>query len=152
MSSFGMDFVFWLMLPAAVACGASCLVWLLMQARIEVLKARCQTAVARLEHDLESQKTAAQEALRTAEGMARQAAFDEFLADLHVEQRRFVRRTDGANNVVVQERIYLRDIPISGWMEHELALGQGGELAGESLALEAAPRDIVKSVVPIRGK
>ena len=118
-TAFATELVFWVVLPALVALGAAYLVWLLMQARIQVLTAHYQTAVAKVETDCE----------------VRRPDLDRLLAELRMERRRFLRRLPGPHGmettVVTQERLYLRNIPLTGWMQEEIPLGAGQELAAE---------------------
>lgn len=120
MTSLAAELVFWIVLPALVALGAAYLVWLLMQARIQVLTAHYQTAVAKVETDCEVHRP----------------DLDRLLAELHMERRRFLRRVHGPKGVettiITQERLYLRNIPLTGWMQEELPLGTGEELAAET--------------------
>ena len=71
---------------------------------------------------LEQRVTA--ERLRVAEEAAKRKALDQFLSELHAEERAYVRQRDlGANrkrSVVVEERLYFRNLPISNWTEQEL--------------------------------
>lgn len=128
MASFAAELVFWVILPALVALGAAYLVWLLMQARIQVLAAHYQTAVAKVENDCSTRP-----------------AVDALLAELRLERRRFVRRVPGPNGeettLITQERLYLRNIPLTSWMEEVLVLGNGEELPAESVTplIEPAP-------------
>ena len=119
MTTFVTELVFWIVLPGLVAVGAAYLVWLLMQARIQVLTAHYQTAVAKVEGDCRHQP-----------------GIEELLAELRMERRRFLRRVPGPagieTTVITQERLYLRNIPITGWMQEELPLGHGEELASET--------------------
>ena len=129
MASFAAELVFWVILPALVALGAAYLVWLLMQARIQVLAAHYQTAVAKVEND----------------NSTRRPAVDDLLAELRLERRRFVRRVPGPNGeettLITQERLFLRNIPLTSWMEEVLVLGNGEELPAESVTplIEPAP-------------
>ena len=129
-TSFATEVVFWALLPALVAMGAAYLVWLLMQARIQVLTAHYQTAVARVEQE-------------------RGPALDELLAELRMERRRFLRRLPGPKGlettVITQERLYLRNLPLTGWMQEELTLGTGEELAAETVSvplLDSVPSSV----------
>jgi hypothetical protein len=135
-TSFATEVVFWVLLPALVAMGAAYLVWLLMQARIQVLTAHYQTAVAKVEND------------------SRITGMDELLAELRVERRRFLRRLPGPKGlettVITQERLYLRNLPLTGWMQDELTLGTGEELAGETVAVPLL-NPVSSSVLPVAG-
>ena len=115
--------VFWIVLPGLVALGAAYLVWLLMQARVQVLTARYQTEVAKVETD----------------SCAHRPALEDVLAELRTERRRFLRRVPGPHGyettVITQERLYLRNIPLTGWMQEELPLGSGEEVAPETAAV-----------------
>ena len=129
MASFAAELVFWVILPALVAVGAAYLVWLLMQARIQVLTAHYQTAVAKVENDCSNHRP----------------PLDDLLAELRMERRRFVRRVPGPNGeettLITQERLYLRNIPLTSWMEEVLVLGNGQELPAESVTplIEPSP-------------
>lgn len=129
MASFAAELVFWVILPALVALGAAYLVWLLMQARIQVLSAHYQTAVAKVENDCSSHRP----------------ALEDLLAELRMERRRFVRRLPGPHGeettLITQERLFLRNIPLTSWMEEVLVLGNGEELPAESVTplVEPAP-------------
>jgi hypothetical protein len=54
-----------------------------------------------------------------------------------MERRRFVRRVPGPagdeTTLITQERLYLRNIPLTSWMEEVLVLGSGEELPGETV-------------------
>jgi hypothetical protein len=118
-----------MVLPTLVALGVAYLVWLLMEARIRVLTAQYQTAVAKAEND----------------GGSRRPALDDLLAELRTERRRFVRRVAGPRGnettLITQERLYLRNIPLTSWMEEDLVLGNGEELPAETVTplIEAVP-------------
>ena len=131
MGSLSTDLIFWLLLPGIVAAGTALLVWLLMQARIQVLAGNYQAALARVEND----------------SGARQPSLDDLLAHLRFERRRFLRRIPGLEGydttVITQERIYFGNIPITGWMQEDLQLGEGTELGAETCSLPA-----VSTLVP----
>lgn len=125
MSSLTTELVLWLVLPGVVAVGAAYLVFLLMQARIHVITAHFQAAVAK------------------AESTDRRPGADELLADIRFERHRFLRRVPRPEgyqtSVIMQERIYFRNIPLTGWMEEELPLGEGELLAPEVCKLPMIP-------------
>jgi hypothetical protein len=79
---------------------------------------------------------------------------DELLAELRVERRRFLRRLPGPKGlettVITQERLYLRNLPLTGWMQDELTLGTGEELAGETVAVPLL-NPVSSSVLPVAG-
>ncbi|PWT97839.1 MAG: hypothetical protein C5B51_30490 [Terriglobia bacterium] len=134
MNSLTTELIFWLILPGVVAVGAAYLVFLLMQARIHVITANFQAAVAKVESG----------------GAGCRGVTDELLADLRFERHRFLRRVPiGASyqtSVVTQERIYFRNIPLTGWMEEELPLGEGEILAPEVCTLPMIPTVALQAV------
>jgi hypothetical protein len=118
-AALGAELVFWIVLPVLVAVGTAYVVWLLMHARIQVLTAHYQSAVAKVESDYSSRRPSA----------------EDLLAELRIERRRFLRRTTGAKGnettLISQERLYLRNLPLTSWMQEEVPLGTGEELAAE---------------------
>lgn len=81
---------------------------------------------------LENEKAKFEEAARGLEENARRKALDEFLADLRVEERRYVREHRvlfmNRKSLVLEERIFFRNIPISNWVEHEIPVEEGADL------------------------
>jgi hypothetical protein len=123
-TSYVAEVVFWGIVPALVAIGAAYVVWLLMQARIHVLMARCETVVAKVESDCAA---------------SRRPGLEELLGELRIERRRFLRRVPGAKGneatLITQERLFLRNLPLTSWMQEEVPLGTGEELPSESTAM-----------------
>ena len=117
------ELLFWALFPALVAAGSAAVVWLLMSARMEVLRTRCQAALAEMERAAELQQASRKSAMEEAREAGRRDALQEFLAGVRVEERRYLRQAAGnvPERLVVQERIYLGNIPLTGWMEHEIA-------------------------------
>ena len=64
--------------------------------------------------------------------MARREALDEFLGDVHVEQRHYVRDNrllfQNRKALVLEERMFFRNIPLSNWIEHEIVLQEGEDM------------------------
>jgi len=118
------DLIFWLLFPTVVGAGAGTLVWMLMNARIEVLKSRYRAAVAEMENGAELRGAALETAAREAREAGRREALENLISGLRVEQQRFTRRRRSLlgdhSRVIVRERVLLGDLPISGWMEYEL--------------------------------
>ena len=71
-------------------------------------------------------------AIKAAEETARRLAFDNFLAELKVEQRHYTRENrmlmNNRKSLVLQERMYFRNIPLSDWIEHEIMLDEGADV------------------------
>src|SRR5579872_4024014 len=109
-----------MILPILVAVGSAYVVWLLMQSRIRVLAAQYQAAMAKMENEYAN----------------RRLSPEELLGDLRMERRRFVRRVAGLKGpettLITQERLYLRNLPLTSWMQEEVALGGGEELPIET--------------------
>ena len=115
-----------------VAIGSSVLTYLLTRLRMERASAQQARALAEAVAALENEKAKFEEAARGIEENARRKALDEFLADMHVEERRYVREHRvlfaHRKSLVLQERIFFRNIPISNWVEHEIPVEEGADL------------------------
>lgn len=127
-----MPAVIWIALPVLVAAGSALLTFYIMQARLEVAMAEEREVASEARVRLESQKKTMEEAIRASEESARRKAFDDFLADVHIEERHYVRETkrllSSRKTVVLQERLYFRNIPLSNWVERELLVEEGANL------------------------
>lgn len=122
--------VFWVLLPGFVAVASGMLVWFVMESRMEVRLAQEREKLARERCAVEVQKAALEGALeptiQAAEQRARRLALEAFLDDLRVEQRHYTREnralSHSRKSLVLQERMYFRSLPLSDWIEHEVAL------------------------------
>lgn len=115
-----------------VSIGSSVITYLVVTLRKERVAAERFHALAEAEAALENEKVKFEEAARGIEENARRKALDEFLADLHVEERRYVREHRilfaQRKSLVLQERIFFRNVPISNWVEHEVPVQEGADL------------------------
>ncbi|HEY1337337.1 MAG TPA: hypothetical protein VGF59_07490 [Bryobacteraceae bacterium] len=115
-----------------VTIGSSVLTYLITRLRMERASAQQARALAEAVAALENEKAKFEEAARGIEENARRKALDEFLADMHVEERRYVREHRvlfaHRKSLVLQERIFFRNIPISNWVEHEIPVEEGADL------------------------
>jgi hypothetical protein len=142
-----MDALLWILLPVLVAAGSAVLSIFMMQARMDVAIAKEQQALAEAKAQLDSVEQAAKDRVKAAEEAAYRHAFDQFLMDFRVEERHYVRETKShfinRRSMVMQERLYFRNIPLSNWVEHEMAIEEGTDLhiaAGqESSVFSARP-------------
>lgn len=141
-----MDGLLWILLPVLVAAGSAILSFFMMQARLEVAVAKEREALAKAQSDLEHHERSLEERIRAAEESAHRKAFDQFLMDFRVEERHYVRESKSHHfnrkSMVMQERLYFRNIPLSNWVEHELPLQEGGDLqlpAGDVSVFSARP-------------
>jgi len=127
-----MDAILWILLPGFVAVGSGLLAFYIMQSRMEVALAREREAMAQARGTLEAEKNSLEQALRGAKDTARREALDEFLADVHVEQRHYVKENkllfQNRKALVLQERIYFRNIPLSNWIENEIVMQEGEDI------------------------
>ena len=110
-----MDAILWILLPGFVAVGSGLLAFYIMQSRMEVALARERETMAQARGTLEAEKNSLEQALRGAKESARREALDEFLADVHVEQRHYVKDNkllfQNRKALVLQERIFFPQYP-----------------------------------------
>ena len=127
-----MDALLLFVLPGFCAVVSGLLMFYVMQARTEVSLAREREAAAEARGALEEQKKAMADALKAAEETGRRLALDDFLADLRIEQRHYTREHKvlflQRRSLVLQERIFFRNIPLSNWIEHEIVLEEGADI------------------------
>jgi hypothetical protein len=131
-----MEAVLWILLPGFVAVAAGVLAWFIMQSRLEVALANQRETLAETRGALEAEKAAIkasfQSAVRAAEETARRQAFDSFLGEITVEQRHYMkenrRLAQNRRSLVLQERMFFRNLPLSDWIEHEIALQDGADV------------------------
>src|SRR5471030_3029885 len=131
-----MDALLWLLLPGFAAVASGLLAWFIMQSRMEVALAQQRERLAESRGALGAEKSALEAslgtALRAAEETARREALDNFLGELRVEQRHYTRENkmllQNRKSLVLQERMYFRNIPLSDWIEHEVAMEEGADM------------------------
>ena len=114
----------WIALPFVAALGSGVLSFIVSQAHMEAALARDREALVGARERLIQQQRGVDERVRAAESDARRKAFDEFLADVRIEERHYLRETDSPTErkkcLVLQERVCFRNIPLSQWIEREL--------------------------------
>jgi hypothetical protein len=124
----------WVSLGVIVVVGvaSSLVTYLVTRLRTERASAERARALAEAVAALENEKANFEQAARGIEESARRKALDEFLADLHVEERHYVREHRvlfaHRKSLVLEERIFFRNIPISNWVEHEIPVEEGADL------------------------
>ncbi|MFN3323777.1 MAG: hypothetical protein ACK5AZ_09800 [Bryobacteraceae bacterium] len=128
-----MEALLWIVLPLLVAAGSALLSFYIMQARMEVAIARERESLAEANALIKTGHQMVEEKVRAAEAATYRKAFDEFLADFRVEERHYVRENKSLflnrKSMVLQERLYFRNIPLSNWVEHEMVVEEGGDLS-----------------------
>ncbi|MBS1859119.1 MAG: hypothetical protein JST11_27345 [Acidobacteria bacterium] len=131
-----MEALLWVLLPGFAAVGTGVLAWFVMQSRMEVALAQQREQLAEARGALEAERSAVgntlETALRAAEATAKHEAFQNFLGELRVEQRHYTRENrllmHNRKSLVIQERMYFRNIPLSDWIEHEIAVEEGADV------------------------
>jgi hypothetical protein len=131
-----MEALLWILLPGFVAVTAGILAWFVTQSKMEVKLAEERERLAESRGALSAEKAALagslDTALRAAEERARRQAFDSFLGEITVEQRHYTREnrllSHSRKSLVLQERMYFRNIPLSDWIEHEIVMEDGADM------------------------
>jgi hypothetical protein len=131
-----MEALLFILLPGFVAVAAGMLAWFVMHSRMEVALAQQREALAAARGSLDAEKSAVSAsfdiAVHAAEERAHRQALDNFLNELTVEQRHYTRENrmllNSRKSLVLQERMYFRNIPLSDWIEHEIPLDDGADV------------------------
>ncbi len=116
MAEFGA--IVWIAMPLVVAAGASIVTAFLMHARAEIAAARDRQALVEARALLGSAQRILEERVEAAEQEARRRALEEFLGDVRVEERQFVRNF--RKTTLIQERVCFREIPLTPWFERDI--------------------------------
>lgn len=118
------DALLWILLPVFIAAGSALLSFYIMQARMEVAIAKEREVLAEARAETRLQKNTMEERVKATEQESRRKALDEFMQDFRVEERHYFREnkslTARQKSMVLQERLYFRNIPLSNWVEHEM--------------------------------
>ena len=148
---------------ATVLCAAitGALVYFVTQSHAEVLLARQREDLAAAHAALNARREAMEESVRNAQESARRQALDDFMADIRVEERHYVREHKALfltrKSVVRQERIFFRNLPLSNWIEQEMPYEEGADIdqLAKTMAvfipdglldsLESKPRKLLRS-------
>jgi len=127
-----LDALLWLFLPVFVAGGSALLSFYIMQAKMEVAVSKERETLAEAQATISSQKVMMEERIRATEEAVKRAALDEFLKDFRVEERSYVRESksleEAKRSMIMQERLFFRNIPLSDWVEHEMVVEVGSDL------------------------
>jgi len=124
-----LDAFLWLFLPVFVAGGSALLSYYMMQARMEVALAKERESLAEARATIVSHKITMEERVKATEESSKRKALDDFMQDIRIEERSYVRESkslEGARKtMVMQERLFFRNIPLSNWIEHEMVVEEG---------------------------
>lgn len=127
-----MGFGPWAAVSAALVSAAVLITYLVMRVRLLQKTADQQRALAEAMAALEAERRSFQESSRAIEESARHKALNEFLADLRIEERRYIRQHRilfaHRKSLVLQERMFFRNVPLSNWVEHEVPVEEGADL------------------------
>ena len=122
----------WIFLPLFVAAGSALLSFYIMQAKLEVAVAKERETLAEANAVLRSQEKLIEEKVKSTEESTMRRAFDQFLGDFRVEERHYMRENKSMflnrKALVLQERLFFRNIPLSNWVEHEMVVEEGSDL------------------------
>jgi hypothetical protein len=132
-----MEALIWILLPAFTAVASGLLAWFIMQSRMEVALAQQREHLAESRGALDAEKSALgaslDTALRAAGAVAKCEALENFMDELRVEQRHYTRENrmlmQNRKSLVLQERMYFRNIPLSDWIEHEITVEEGADVS-----------------------
>jgi hypothetical protein len=118
----------------AVLCSAfsAAVVYLLMRSRADVLLSKQREELAEARAVLSAQRESLEDSLRNVEEATRRKAMDEFIADIRVEERHYIREHRilfvTRKCLVRQERIFFRNLPLSNWVEQEMPFEEGADV------------------------
>jgi hypothetical protein len=147
-----MEALLWICLPVLVAAGSALLAFYIMQARLDVAVAKEREAVSEARILLESHMKAMQETIKATEEQTKRKALDEFLADVRTEERHYVRENKmlfmNRKSLVLQERIFFRNIPLSNWVEHEMVIEEGADVDKLAQTLSVFGSDFAAGALP----
>jgi hypothetical protein len=120
------DALLWILLPLFIAAGSALLSYYIMQARMDVAVAKEREVLAETRAEVRTQKNTMEERVKATEQEARRRALDDFMQDFRVEERHYFRENKSLaarrKSMVLQERLYFRNIPLSNWVEHEMTV------------------------------
>lgn len=126
----------WVILIPIIVIASSVLSLGLMSRRLDNMLAKERRSLSEARASIEAQKDMLQEMNRLRDEAVKKQSIDEFLGDLHTEQRQFVREQKmlfaTRKSLVLQERMYFRNIPLCNWVEHEVPFEEGADV--ENLA------------------
>jgi hypothetical protein len=122
----------WLFLPVFVAGGSALLSYYIMQARMEVAISKERESLAEARATINSQRVTMEERIKAAEEATKRAALDDFMQDFRVEERSYMRESRSLSaskkSMIMQERLFFRNIPLSNWVEREMVIEEGQDL------------------------
>jgi len=126
-----MDALIWMSLPLFVAAGSALLCYFIMQSKMDVALAKEREALTEAHAKLRAQQTHVDERVKAAQEEVRRQAMEEFLQEFRTEERSYMREAKAGQSMrksmVLQERLFFRNIPLSNWIETEMLVESVGE-------------------------
>ncbi len=124
------DALLWILLPVFIAGGSALLSYYIMQSRMEVALAKEREHLAEARAEIRTTKNTMEERVKATEQEARRKALDDFMQEFRVEERHYFRENrleaGRRKSMVLQERLYFRNLPLSNWVEHEMVVEHDG--------------------------
>jgi hypothetical protein len=124
-----LDGFLWVFLPVIIAAGSGLLAFAIMQARMDVAIAKEREALAEARAAINAHHATLEQTVKAVEESTRRKSLEDFMQDIRVEERSYMRESKSMFSskklVIVQERLYFRNIPLSNWVEHEMVLEEG---------------------------
>ncbi len=131
-----MGLTWWMLASALCTAAGAGLVYFVMQSRVEVILAKQREDLAAANAALGVHREVMQDSIRFAEESGRRQALDDFIADIRIEERHYIRENRALfvkrRSVVRQERLFFRNLPLSNWIEQEMPFEEGADV--EALA------------------
>ncbi|HWD98742.1 MAG TPA: hypothetical protein VG345_06885 [Bryobacteraceae bacterium] len=122
----------WAFVTVLCSAFSAAVVIILMRSRAEVLLSRQREQLAEARAALSTQRECMEDSLRNVEDATRLKAMDEFLADIRIEERHYIREHKilfvTRKCLVRQERIFFRNLPLSNWVEQEMPIEEGADV------------------------
>lgn len=150
-----LDAFLWMFLPVFVAGGSALLSFYIMQARMEVALAKERESLAEARATITSQKITLEERIKATEESTKRRAMDEFMQEFRVEERSYARESKSLNShqkmIIMQERLFFRNIPLSNWVERKMIVEEGRDLdqLPQSESVFAAAAAVGENRIPI---
>ena len=127
-----MDAILWMFLPVFTAAGSALLAFFIMQARMEVAIAKERETLAEAQASIKSNEKLLTEKVKAAEEEVKRKSLDEFLGDFRIEERHYMKESKSLflnrKSMVLQERLFFRNIPLSDWVNHEMTVEEGSDV------------------------
>jgi hypothetical protein len=125
------------------------LAYYITQAKMEVVLSKERESLAEARATITSQKTTLEERIKATEEATKRLALDAFMQDFRVEERSYVRESRSLaaskKTMVMQERLFFRNIPLSNWIEREMIIEEGADL-------DRLPKESVFSTAALPGE